>query len=457
MIILRIVYFTIVTRNFVCCSSNCFNGETGVAEQCLTPYESVAYGKTVEATNTCGSTRKEKYCQIATSFGATKTCQACDNDGTKSLQHSTQFLTDAHDTFRPTWWQSQSIFEQDMGPQTTVNLTLDLDKTYDIVTVKLKFKSPRPESFAIYKKTCTTCEWEPYQYYSTFCRGTYGIETKTFLSDNEVGCSESESDISPLTGGTVSFSPLRGRVGSWTLYQQKELQDWITASAIRISLNNMNTFGDEVFGDIEILKSYYYAISDISIEGRCKCNGHASECRENDKGSFVCICEHNTQGNDCETCTDLYNDAPWQRASQFNANECQKCDCNGFSKNCVFDSELYENTGHGGRCVQCDGNTTGPHCEVCLPNHYRKSPIEECLECDCHAMGSHGEHCNESGICSCKDGVSGDKCDQCRTGYFGMSESACRYALYSGGAWSFRQPGQATAGPSHLRGQDERY
>ncbi|XP_077971315.1 laminin subunit gamma-1-like [Styela clava] len=458
-------------------SSNCYDGGTSVAKQCLTPYVSAAYDKKVVATNTCGGMRKEQYCQIATSFGAVKTCQICDNDDRKSLQHSTQFLTDAHDNFRPTWWQSQSIFEQDMGPQITVNLTLDLHnfflylyKTYEIVTVRLKFKSPRPESFALYKKACTTCEWEPYQYYSSFCRGTYGIETKsmyflnkqTFLSDNEVGCSESESDISPLTGGTVSFSPLRGRLGSWTLYQRKELQDWITAAAIRISLNNINTFRDEVFGEEEALKSYYYALSDISIGGSCKCNGHASECRENDEGSFVCIYEHNTQGDDCETCADLYNDAPWQRASEFNANECQKCDCNGFSKNCLFDSELYDNTGHGGRCVQCEGNTTGPHCEVCLPNHYWKSPIEECLECGSFLTtahfsasnnlnvslpvirqnknikkmksfvlvrtGSHGEHCNESGICSCKYGVRGDKCDQCRPGYFGMSEFGCRTA-----------------------------
>lgn len=45
-------------------------------------------------------------------------------------------------------------------------------------------------------------------------------------------------------------------------------QDWVKAVAIRISLNRLNTFGDEVFKDPEVLKSYFYAISDLSVGGR---------------------------------------------------------------------------------------------------------------------------------------------------------------------------------------------
>jgi len=46
------------------------------------------------------------------------------------------------------------------------------------------------------------------------------------------------------------------------------LQDWVKAVAIRITLNRINTFGDEVFKDPKVLKSYYYAISDLSVGGR---------------------------------------------------------------------------------------------------------------------------------------------------------------------------------------------
>lgn len=56
------------------------------------------------------------------------------------------------------------------------------------------------------------------------------------------------------------------------------VQNWVTATDIRISLNRLNTFGDEVFGDPEVLKSYFYAIADVAVGARCKCNGHASKC-----------------------------------------------------------------------------------------------------------------------------------------------------------------------------------
>lgn len=60
---------------------------------------------------------------------------------------------------------------------------------------------------------------------------------------------------------------------------------------------------------------------------RCKCNGHANECYlpENQVADHeVCRCQHNTGGVNCETCLPLYNDRPWARATEFNANECQR-------------------------------------------------------------------------------------------------------------------------------------
>ena len=42
----------------------------------------------------------------------------------------------------------------------------------------------------------------------------------------------------------------------------------MTATDIRITLDRLNTFGDEVFGDPKVLKSYFYAVSDFAVGGR---------------------------------------------------------------------------------------------------------------------------------------------------------------------------------------------
>ncbi|XP_017870996.1 PREDICTED: netrin-B [Drosophila arizonae] len=210
--------------------------------------------------------------------------------------------------------------------------------------------------------------------------------------------------------------------------------------------------------------SQHYAVSDFAVGGRCKCNGHASECIATSTGSssalhadaddgqdddniptslhshfgrtpsglqlsaklaMTCACKHNTAGPECERCKPFYFDRPWGRATDNDANECKMCQCNGHARRCRFNLELYKLSGRvsGGVCYNCQHDTTGRYCHYCREGYYRdatKPPNHRkvCKRCDCHPVGSTGKTCNHlSGQCPCKEGVTGLTCNRCARGY----------------------------------------
>ncbi|XP_029921853.1 laminin subunit gamma-3 isoform X2 [Myripristis murdjan] len=402
---------------------SCYD-EEGTPSRCMPKFENAAFNRTVLASNVCGSP-PEDYCMQT---GSTRSCHHCDVSG-PGLSHNASLLTDFHTDEEPTWWQSQSMYYGVQHPN-SVNLTLHLGKAFEITYVRLKFYTSRPESFAIYKRTEEGGPWLPYQYYSASCRKTYGKDAKGYIRPGEdertAVCTDEFSDISPLTGGNVAFSTLEGRPSAYNFDQSLVLQEWVTATDLLISLDRLNTFGDEFFKDAKVLRSYFYAISDFSVGGRCKCNGHASECVQGEHGGLVCACQHHTVGVDCQKCHPFYQDRPWARATGDSANECLMCNCSGRSDQCVFDVEQYRSTGSGGRCLNCRDNTNGPHCERCREHHYRSSPQEPCLPCNCNSNGSVSLQCDAEGRCACLAGVTGEKCDTCQAGFHSLGPGGCR-------------------------------
>ncbi|MEJ1270171.1 laminin gamma 1 [Cricetulus griseus] len=365
--------------------------EGGRPQRCMPEFVNAAFNVTVVATNTCG-TPPEEYCVQTGVTGVTKSCHLCDA-GQLHLQHGAAFLTDYNNQADTTWWQSQTMLAGVQYPN-SINLTLHLGKAFDITYVRLKFHTSRPESFAIYKRTREDGPWIPYQYYSGSCENTYSKANRGFIrtggDEQQALCTDEFSDISPLTGGNVAFSTLEGRPSAYNFDNSPVLQEWVTATDIRVTLNRLNTFGDEVFNDPKVLKSYYYAISDFAVGGRCKCNGHASECVKNEFDKLVCNCKHNTYGVDCEKCLPFFNDRPWRRATAESASECLPCDCNGRSQECYFDPELYRSTGHGGHCTNCRDNTDGAKCERCRENFFRLGNTEACSPCHCSPVDEDG-------------------------------------------------------------------
>ncbi|KAL4689686.1 hypothetical protein H8959_012477, partial [Pygathrix nigripes] len=270
----------------------------------------------------------------------------------------------------------------------------------------------------------------PYQFYSASCQKTYGRPEGQYLRPGEdervAFCTSEFSDISPLSGGNVAFSTLEGRPSAYNFEESPGLQEWVTSTELLISLDRLNTFGDDIFKDPKVLQSYYYAVSDFSVGGRCKCNGHASECGPDAAGQLACRCQHNTTGTDCERCLPFFQDRPWARGTAEAAHECLPCNCSGRSKECTFDRELFRSTGHGGRCHHCRDHTAGPHCERCQENFYHWDPRMPCQPCDCHSAGSLHLQCDDTGTCACKPTVTGWKCDRCLPGFHSLSEGGCR-------------------------------
>ena len=72
---------------------------------------------------------------------------------------------------------------------------------------------------------------------------------------------------------------------------------------------------------------YFYSIKDISIGGRCVCNGHAEACdltNPNEPQKLQCQCVHNTCGTSCEYCCPGFVAKPWRPATQYSDNACER-------------------------------------------------------------------------------------------------------------------------------------
>ncbi|XP_062932695.1 laminin subunit alpha-1 [Cynocephalus volans] len=218
--------------------------------------------------------------------------------------------------------------------------------------------------------------------------------------------------------------------------------------------------------------SGYYRVDGILFGGicqPCECHGHAAEC---DIRGICHACTHNTTGAHCEQCLPGFYGAP----SRGTPGDCQPCACplsmasNNFSPTCHLEDTnevvcdqcaqghagarcercadgYYGNpkvpgescvpcdcsgnvdpseAGHcdsvTGECLKCMGNTDGAHCERCAAGFYGDAvTAKNCRACECHEKGSLSSVCHpETGLCDCKPHVTGQQCDQCLHGYYGM-------------------------------------
>ncbi|XP_075978695.1 netrin-1-like isoform X4 [Anticarsia gemmatalis] len=416
--------------------------EDGRPRRCIPDFVNAAFGAPVVASSICGRRGPERLCDPPGEQPPENACRVCDA-ARSDRRHSPTHLTDLNNPHDVTCWRSAPIPPTSYdSPPDNVSLTLSLGKKYELTYVSLQFcpKAARPDSVAIYKSADYGVTWQPFQFYSSQCRRVYGRANKatvTAANEQEARCSDSHRLAGESSGGArLAFSTLEGRPSAANFDISPVLQDWVTATDVRVVFNRLHMVneGDEVDNKKQAAPgSQHYAVSDFAVGGRCKCNGHASRCipmkgSEAGAGSvqqLTCDCKHNTAGRDCERCKPFHFDRPWGRATARDANECKECNCNGHARRCRFNMELYKLSGRasGGVCLKCRHYTAGRHCHYCREGYYRDptKPIthkKACKPCDCHPVGASGKTCNQtSGQCPCKDGVTGTTCNRCAKGY----------------------------------------
>ncbi|XP_033964208.1 netrin-G1 isoform X8 [Pseudochaenichthys georgianus] len=387
---------------------------------------------------TCGDP-PETYCALENPYMCNNECDA----NTEELAHPPKLMFDIEGRNPTTFWQSTSW--QKYPKALLVNITLSWNKTIELTDdIVLTFESGRPEQMVLEKSLDYGRTWQPYQFYATDCLDAFTMEPKTVqdLTQHtllDIICTEDYSrGYVWKYDKTVRFE-IKDRFALFagprlhnmaSLYGQldttKNLRDFFTITDLRIRLLRPATGATMV--DEDKLTRYFYAISDIKVHGRCKCNLHANSCVF-DKEKLGCECEHNTTGPDCGRCKKSYQGRAWSSGSYLpipkgTANICipnnigpVNCECFGHSNRCSY-IELLNTV----ICVSCKHNTRGQHCQLCKLGYYRNTSAElddenVCIECNCNPFGSVNDRCNGTGFCICKEGTTGPKCQQCLPGY----------------------------------------
>ncbi|XP_069085921.1 laminin subunit beta-4 isoform X2 [Pleurodeles waltl] len=401
------------------------------------------------ASSTCGLNGPENYCILGYLEDEQK-CFICDsrypfNPYTEPNSHLVENIVSPFEPDRKKkWWQSENGLDH-------VSIRLDLETLFQFSHLILTFKTFRPAAMLVERSRDHGQTWKVFRYFAQDCATAFpNVPMGEASRVEEVVCDSRYSDVEPSTEGEVVLKALDPTFDIENPYSPF-IQDLITLTNLRVNFTKLHTLGDTLRRRRQSspFDKYYYAVYEMVVRGNCFCNGHASRCVSVHyvRGDVFnppamvhgrCVCQHNTDGLNCERCRDLYNDIPWKPAEGLQNSVCKKCNCNKHSEKCHFDMNVYQaNFGlSGGVCDDCQHNTFGRHCEKCKPFFYH-DPLRDisdpyaCVPCDCDPEGSlHNGMCQSktdpalatvAGKCQCKENVEGIRCDRCKAGYFGLS------------------------------------
>ncbi|XP_008299380.1 netrin-1 [Stegastes partitus] len=164
-------------------------------------------------------------------------------------------LTDLHNPHNLTCWMAHT------GPDTgDWVLTLPLGRRFEITYISLQFchqgEPSDPISISILKSMDYGRTWRPMQHYSSNCLENFRLPSQTIAKTRHQETEPLCSDPRPLQrqrGGMVlAFSTLDGRPSSPDFDYSPTLQDWVTATDIRVVFHQVSK--DTKVGNLDTME-----------------------------------------------------------------------------------------------------------------------------------------------------------------------------------------------------------
>ncbi|XP_064094479.1 laminin subunit alpha-like isoform X2 [Macrobrachium nipponense] len=421
-----------------------------LSAQVLTPpYFNLAVNRRITASSTCGVgvSDPELFCKLVGAnadrhassdlIQGGQFCDVCDPNVPEKF-HPPEYAIDGSER----WWQSPPLSRGMDYNQ--VNLTIDLGQLFQVAYIVIKMgNSPRPGVWALERSTDNGETYTPWQYYAgnlAECESFFGKESlKPIQEDDDVNCITHFSKVVPLEGGEIVVQLLNNRPSANSFFNSTTLQQFTRATNVRLRLLRTKTFLGHLMSveraDPTVTRRYFYSIKDISIGGRCVCNGHADVCDLTDPDDLYklkCRCQHNTCGSQCERCCPGFIQKKWRPAGYHVGFVCEPCNCFGHTNECLYDEEVDEknlsidifgNYEGGGVCQNCRHNTKGINCNECMDGYYRPygkelNDTDVCQPCDCNVFYSTGNCEDGTGQCQCRPEFLPPYCRECNDGYY---------------------------------------
>ncbi|XP_034349921.1 netrin-G2 isoform X1 [Arvicanthis niloticus] len=273
---------------------------------------------------TCGDP-PERFCSHENPYLCSNECDASNPD----LAHPPRLMFDREDEGLATYWQSVtwSRYPSPLEANITLSWNKSVELTDDVV---MTFEYGRPTVMVLEKSLDNGRTWQPYQFYAEDCMEAFGMSARRARdmspsSAHRVLCTEEYSRWAGSKKEKHVRFEVRDRFAIFAgpdlrnmdnLYTRMEsakgLKEFFTFTDLRMRLLRPALGGTYV--QRENLYKYFYAISNIEVIGRCKCNLHANLCTVRE-GSLQCECEHNTTGPDCGKCKKNFRTRAWRAGS----------------------------------------------------------------------------------------------------------------------------------------------